>query len=240
MLALPDTGYMILLAQMPKHDYVFVDESGDAGYTLGEAGALLSSSYYVAAALHVCDDVFEQLNSHVAAFRYYSGLSHELKLPPEKEVFGRLMGPISFIATNGMNIWSSAVYLDKASYTGQYLKFGGHRPQDSAQFRNYILRCLLVFHFKMHPLVTGQWDLVLDRFPLTKLQTENLQNYLAGNYNIPTPTHITHAASIYVEALQVVHHIAAGFKDVVSGGTIHPTLKFVSCRDITTNQFVYP
>ena len=225
---------------MPNHDYVFVDESGDPSYATDPSGGLLSSPYYVAAALHACDDAFGSLNAHIAAFRYYSGMARELKLPPEKEVFERLMGPISRMAGSGMNIWGSAVYLDKASYVGRYLKPGGHRPQDPVLFRNHILRCLLEFHFSSHPLVTRQWDLVLDRIPLTKLQAENLQTYLAGNYNIPTPTHITHAASIYVEGLQVVHHIAAGFKDVVSGGAVHPTLSFVGSLDVTTNQFIDP
>jgi hypothetical protein len=36
---------------MPRHDYIFVDESGDAGYKLDPVtGELLSSNYYIAAA----------------------------------------------------------------------------------------------------------------------------------------------------------------------------------------------
>ena len=75
---------------------------------------------------------------------------------------------------------------------------------------------------------------MLDRIPLTKLQAENLQNYLSGNYNIPT--HITHASSIYVEGLQVVHHIASGFKNVVSDDPVREVVGFVSYRDLTTDQ----
>ena len=47
---------------MPKHDYIFVDESGDAGYKLHPVtGELLSSNYYVAAALHLTNDSFRDI-----------------------------------------------------------------------------------------------------------------------------------------------------------------------------------
>ena len=71
---------------------------------------------------------------------------------------------------------------------------------------------------------------------MTREQTENLRSYLAGNYNIPTPTNITHASSTYVEALQIVHHIAAGFKDVALGGVSPKVFSFVNVRDITTQH----
>ena len=224
---------------VPSHDYIFVDESGDPGYSVDASGVLSSSPYYVAAAFHVCDDTFGDLNSHVAAFRYLAGLSRELKIPPKAPPFDPLMKPIAAMADGGKNIWASVVYLDKATYTGRYLKPGGHRPQDPVLFRNHILRCPLEFHFLNHRLATNQWDLVLDRITLTESQAANLQGYLAGNYNIPTPTHITHAASIYVEALQIVHHIAAGFGDVALGSGPSPILRFVKYRDVTTDQFIY-
>ena len=45
--------------KMPRHDYIFVDESGRLGGTLDpESGDLLSSNFYVAAALHLSDDAF--------------------------------------------------------------------------------------------------------------------------------------------------------------------------------------
>ena len=48
---------------MPKHGYINVDESGDAAFKLDPVtGELLSSSYYVAAALHLCDDAFRGMN----------------------------------------------------------------------------------------------------------------------------------------------------------------------------------
>ena len=67
-----------------------------------------------------------------------------------------------------------------------------------------------------------------DRVDLTREQTENLWQYVAGNPNIPTPAHITHASSIYVEGLQVVHHIANGYKDVVVGNRVPAELSFVN------------
>lgn len=223
---------------MPKNDFIFVDESGDPGYEIHpESGKLLGSEYYVAATLHVCDDSIRFIHEHVAAFRYLTRLSKELKIPPGQPNFDSLMEPIGTLAREGHNIWASVVYLDKRTYTGSYLKPGGRHPTNAVQFRNYIIRRLLEFHFKHYPLASKQYDLVLDRIEMTKEQNENLQSYLAGNYNIPTPTNITHASSIYVESLQIVQHIASGYKGVVSGAEPPPGLSFVNERDITTHQY---
>ena len=161
-------------------------------------------------------------------------MTKELKLPPEKEVFDRLIGPIGALARSDENIWSSLVYVNKRKYDGQYLKPGGTRPQDPVRFRNWVLRRLLEWHFSWAPLQSQQYDLVLDRVEITREEKDNLQGYLAGNHIIPTPTNITHAASIYVEPLQLVHHIATGFKDFVLGGARPDSLSFVRTRDITT------
>ena len=224
---------------MPRHDYIFVDESGDPAYTIdSHSGQLASSSFYVAAALHLCDDSFGDLNKHIAAFRYYSGLSRELKIPPEREEFTKLIGPIRAMAEGGKNIWASVVYVDKLRYTGSYLKPGGERPADPIRFRNYILRRLLEHHFQRYELQSEQYDLVLDRIELTLQQDLNLRRYLSGNRDIPTPNNITHAASIYVEGLQVVHHIANAYMDVVGGASPPRELSFVNSRDLTINQYV--
>ena len=225
---------------MARHDYIFVDESGDAAFTHDPVSRQLSSSrLYIAAALHLCDDSFRDLNKHMAAFRYYSGLSRELKIPAGREEFTRLLDPIRAMAEGGKNIWASVVYVDKLSYTGSYLKPGGKRPPSPVRFRNYILRRLLEHHFRRYQLRAKQYDLVLDRIELTREETENLRHYISGNRNIPTPTHITHAASIYVEGLQVVHHIAEGYKSVVDGEHPPSELSFVNPRDLTTNQSVH-
>ena len=224
---------------MPKHDYIFVDESGDAAFKLDPvSGELLSSDYYVTAALHLCDDAFRDLNRHVAAFRYYSGLNRELKIPSQREEFTRLLDPIRGLTEAGKNIWASAVYVDKLRYNGSYLKPGGKRLASPVRFRNYMLRRLLEHHFQRYPLQSNQYELVLDRIDLTMEETDNLRQYISGNRNIPTPKYITHASSIYVEGLQVVHHIANGYKDVVDSGHAPAELSFVNLRDLTSNQYV--
>ena len=208
---------------MARHDYIFVDESGDAAFTHDPVSRQLSSSrLYIAAALHLCDDSFRDLNKHMAAFRYYSGLSRELKIPAGREEFTRLLDPIRAMAEGGKNIWASVVYVDKLSYTGSYLKLGGKRPPSPVRFRNYILRRLLEHHFRRYQLRAKQYDLVLDRIELTREETENLRHYISGNRNIPTPTHITE-----------------GYKSVVDGEHPPSELSFVNPRDLTTNQSVH-
>ena len=225
---------------MPRHDYIFVDESGDPAFTCDQiSGRLLSTSFYIVGALHLCNDSFRDLNKHVAAFRYYSGLNRELKIPAEKDEFTRLLDPIRAMAQGGKNIWASVVYVDKLKYNGSYLKPRGKRPASPVRFRNYMLRRLLEHHFQRYPLRSKQYDLVLDRVELTREETENLRRYISGNSNIPTPTHITHAASIYVEGLQIVHHIANGYKSAIYGDGPPPELSFVNPRDLTINQYIY-
>ena len=230
----------LCVPRMAKHDYIFVDESGDVGYGHDpNSGKLTSSNFYIAAALHLTDDAFGELNRHVAAFRFYSGLSRELKIPQSQEAFGKLLDPIRVMSEAGKNIWASVVYLDKLKYTGSYLKPGGTRPADSVKFRNYVLRRLLEHHFKTYELKSEQYDLVLDRVEMTREQIENLREYLGANRHFRTPTYITHASSIYVEGLQVVHHIANGYGSIIANEYVPSALSFVNARDITTNQRIF-
>lgn len=222
---------------MAKHDYIFVDESGDPGYKVDpESGQLLSSSFYIAAALHLSDDAFAGLNKHVASFRFYSGLSRELKIPPSMAEVDKLVNPIKMLAEAKGNIRASVVYLDKVKYTGSYLKPGGLRAADPVKFRNYVLRRLLKHHFRRYELLSNQYDLVLDRVETTRKQRAGLKRYLARDDQFPKPTYITHAASIYVEGLQIAHHIANGFKAAVAGQGTLEELSFVNARDLTRNE----
>ena len=220
---------------MPKHDYLFVDESGDPGYRLDPAsGELLSSPHYVAAVLHVTDDAFVHINRHMAAFRYYSGMNRELKLPRNQDTATRLLQPVAAMVESGVNVWASAVFMDKQRYSGGYLGPQSILPESPTKFRNFVLRLLLEHHFEQFPLKTEQYDLVLDRVEMTKGDRDNLELYLAQNLSIPTPRHVTHASSIYVDGLQIVHHIANGYRDVPFGHDIPGELGFVSARDITS------
>ena len=222
---------------MAKNDFIFVDESGDTGYKLDpETGELLSSPYYVLAALHITDDSVQLINRHVAAFRFYTGFSRELKFPPEREMFTRLLEPIKEMEVRGAEINASVVYLDKKKYTGDYLKPGGGRPQSTLYFRNRVLRCLLEFHFASYGLMSRQYELVLDRIDMTPGQVRNLETYLRNRRGLIAPRLITQADSIYVEGLQVVDNIASGFKNVVGGARIPESLLFVNAKDISEDM----
>ena len=224
---------------MPKHDYIFVDESGDAGYKLHPVtGELLSSNYYVAAALHLTNDSFRHLTEHMVAFKYYTGFIKELKIPPRKLQFERLLRPISMLSQEGKSIWASVVYVEKLRYTGCYLKPEGGRPANPGMSRNFILRLLLEHHLQSHRLQTQQYDLVLDRVDMTRKQADELWDYIRRNLTVPYPDYITHASSIYVEGLQVVHYIAEGFKNILKSNKIPSEFSFVTPRNLTENQDV--
>ncbi|MXY20194.1 MAG: DUF3800 domain-containing protein [Dehalococcoidia bacterium] len=222
---------------MAKNDFIFVDESGDTGYKLDpETGELLSSPYYVLAALHVTDESIRWINRHVAAFRFYTGFSRELKFPPEREMFTRLLEPIQEMTVRGVGIHASVVYLDKQRFTGDYLKPGCVRPQSTLYFRNRVLRCLLEFHFSSYGLISRQYELILDRIDMTPGQVRDLDIYLRNRRGLMAPRLITQADSIYVEGLQVVDNIASGFKNVVGGVSIPESLLFVNAKDVTEDM----
>ena len=163
---------------MAKNDFIFVDESGDTGYKLDpDTGELLSSPYFALVALHVTDESIRLINRHIAAFRFYTGFDRELKLPSEKDIFNRLVIPINDL-TARRDVFASVVYLDKMEYAGPYLKAGGQRPQSARYFRNRVLRCLLESHFQSYELVSGRYELILDRVDMKLADIENLRGYI--------------------------------------------------------------
>ena len=190
------------------------------------------------AAFHVTDDSYSKVIGHLAAFRYLRGLSRELKIPVGKPDFQRLMEPIQTTVDSDTSVTALVVYLDKVRYTGPYLNPSGSRGSDAHAFRNFVLRCLLEHHLTKFDLSSSHWDLVLDRVEMSVRQQMDLRSYLSGNQRIPNSVDITHASSIYVDGLQVVHHITNGFADILGGEQVSPFLKFVSSLDITLEQRV--
>ena len=220
---------------MAKYDYIFVDESGDPGYAIdARTGELLSSPFFAMAALHVTDDSYSNITRHVSAFRYLRRVSRELKIPPEKPDFSRLMQPVQELAEDDVAISASVVYLRKEDYRGPYLHPDGPRGQDARRFWNFALRRLLEWHFAANPLVSERYDLVLDRVEMSRSQRAELERYLDRNLRIPAPVNVTLASSLYVEALQVVHHIANAYGTESSSRTPRDSLRFVRARDITS------
>lgn len=198
---------------------------------------MLSSPFFVLAALHLCDDSIPQINRQVAAFRYLRSFDRELKLPAQQQYAGRLLEPIGKLAESDYNVWASVVYVDKERYTGRYLKPTPEVATDPLRFRNYALRRLLRHHFSLHPLKSNQYDLVLDRVDLTAADRENLTTYLRSRPDIPPPTYVTHASSVYVEGLQVVHNIANAYYDSLKDGhSLLTELSFVTPKDISMDR----
>ena len=169
----------------------------------------------------------------MAAFRYLRRLSRELKIPVGKPEFDRLMDPIQTLAEGGEAISASAVYLDKETFSGPYLRPDSPRGQDARRFWNFALRRLLEWHFAANPLISERYDLVLDRIEMSRAQKAELEEYLDRNLRIPTPVNVTLASSLYVEALQVVHHIANAHGTEEPSGTKHGLFRFVRALDIT-------
>lgn len=221
---------------MATWDYLFVDETGDPGD--GSGG---SSDYYGMSLLHITDDVFDRVLEHLTNLRYHRGLTRELRLKPVKRKggvweFGKLLDGIKALASQEA-VFASSVYLVKDQYTGPYLKDSSPRGKNPIWFRNFVLRHLLEFHFAECKPRTQQIDLVIDRFELSRDGRINLEEYIQNNYNLPPIKHITHAASLYVEVLQAVHHLSTVLKVLATGEAppdLLELLSFVRLKDITS------
>ena len=130
---------------------------------------------------------------------------------------------------------ASVIYLKKEDYGGPYLHPNGPRGQNARRFWNFALRRLLEWHFDANPLVSDRYDLVLDRIEMSRSQQAEIEGYLSRNLRIPAPINVTLASSLYVEALQVVHHIANAYGTEILSGTTHDSLRVVRALDITAD-----
>lgn len=80
---------------------------------------------------------------------------------------------------------------------------------------------------------------MFDRFEMSQEALKNLEDYLRENYSLPDLKHITHADSLYTEALQVTSQLVNQIKDVAlrkATGELKALLSFISIKDITNIQ----
>jgi len=97
------------------------------------------------------------------------------------------------------------------------LKTAPQKQGNPLKFRNFVHRRLLEFHFSLYPASTDEIELVFDRFDMSKEQISNLDNYLRNNWNLPKFRYITHADSIYCEALQLTGQLVNAVNDYKLG-----------------------
>ncbi len=140
---------------------------------------------------------------------------------------------------NDGSIKCSCVYLRKTEYTGPYLRADSPKGENPIAFRNFVHRQLLEFHFGEYPATTTNIELVFDRYEMQATAIVNLEEYLRGNYNLPPFKHITHANSLYTEALQITGQLVNLVKNHIQGtlnedkGEKKESFGFISLRDIT-------
>ncbi|MBM3149661.1 MAG: hypothetical protein FJ013_06475 [Chloroflexi bacterium] len=209
-------------------EYLFIDESGDPGHPSG-------SKYYAEVALQISGDHFSCLVHHSVAWRYIRRLTSEMKRLPRGHEMKPFLEPLSELQQTGA-IKCSCVYLTKDNYTGPYLKSDSPRGVNPVLFRNFVHRQLLEFHFSRYTQKYQNIELVFDRFEMTGEAIANLASYLRGNLRLPNLKHITHADSLYVDALQIVSQLVTVVKDVVleqSDAAQLKLIEFIPMRDIT-------
>jgi len=220
---------------MAKHLYVFIDESGDPGYAIGETGA--SSAHYAELALQIDDEGLVDFLTHIISWRYCQGRFYESKTLPKGRALARYINPIREIHCRG-NLHISCVYLIKEHYTGPYLKPSPATNQNPIFFRNFIHKKLLEFHFgKSSPAKEAEIHLIFDRYTMSRELSRNMKDYLHNNWNLPDFEHICHADSIYTEALQVASQLLIAVKDIIlqiANNETQNLLNFIAMKDITS------
>ncbi len=190
----------------PKRDFLFIDESGDAGSF---------SAYYILGLIHVTDVSLKELNLHLGALRYFGSVKRELKssriTPEQREQLRRILAH----AHQNCFVRASAVYVSKNEYRGIYLKSYHDQSADPVHFQNLMLRRLLEHHFATFKPQSQEVELVVDRFFRSESLEIKMRHYLRSDKHgrLPGFLHITQADSRYVELLQVADWIAGAVKE---------------------------
>jgi hypothetical protein len=191
--------------------YVFIDESGDSGDIARNRS---NSFYYAELALQADSQNIHRLCEHITNWRYVRGRFKEFESLPSGSDLSRFLIPVIQMQMDGL-IKCSGVYLDKNTYGGRYLRMQPGREINAIYFRNYVHRKLLEFHFSLYPVEQKSIELIFDRYEMSKESISNLEHYLDANWNIPKIKHITHADSVYCEALQLTSQLVNSLKDFV-------------------------
>lgn len=219
---------------MADNTYLFIDESGDPGYVLGNGA---SSKHYAELALQInSDESLSDCIAHIISWKYVSGKLHEIKPLPKGEGGVKYLAPLLELYYQG-KLLCSGVYLLKELYSGPYLKPelpSGHKP---LYFRNFIHKELLIHHFTQFPISKEERIyLIFDDYTMEFEGIRKVENYLQNNWDLPNFWRILHANSISTIALQVASQLIGAVKDIVldtSDQERRQLLSFIALKDIT-------
>lgn len=182
---------------MAKRDFLFIDESGEPGN---------ATDYYILGLIHVTDDSLKVLNTQLGAFRYFGGITKELKStrlnPKQKEL---LQNILKFCTHDSVFIRTTVVSIRKSDFTGPYLEDKMGYSKNAKKFRHFVLRRLLETHFAETETQSSEVEIVVDRFHSSEIDENMLRSYLrVDKHNrLPNFLHIIQADSRYVELLQI-------------------------------------
>jgi Protein of unknown function (DUF3800) len=194
-----------------QREYIFVDESGDPGFSGG-------SQQYLLGALHVNELTLDRLRLHLAAFRYHGEIQNEFKATSWADKLNakaaRLLQCLEDFTHSG-DIVSTVTWLDKAKYESNNGPYTG--DGQTHRLRHYQLRRLLECHRARRKWGT-KLDVVLDRWGQGSELKRDLESYLEGNRNLrPEIEHITFVDSKYCDPVQVIDIYLRLAKRVIQG-----------------------
>jgi len=195
-------------------NFVFVDDTGDAGKELSKG----ASAHFGMASLNIRDKDYEALRQLLSQIHWLSGTASIIGLGKESVRALNLLRGLKELARYGI-VTASGLYINKTEYGGRYLTWSDiDVPEGEWPYylRNYLLRHLLESHFKALGTLTEPVDLVLDRVLLTESQRKNTFEYLNSQtaiplrqaFTIPSIAHLTIADSEYVGGLEIAHVLA--------------------------------
>lgn len=202
--------------------FLFVDETGDPGHPSSES----SSRYYQLNVAVVHRESLAQMHKHLAAFRYFKDSGKELKKHTRDAK--TLAGVFTDLAHKD-NILFVSFILEKAKYTGPYLKRIGKTDfaYNPKKFRNFVVRRSFEHIFSKLVEIdpeTNNLEVVFDRYLESEADEENLKEYLRGNYKLPAFEKIVQVDSEYSEAVQMSDFIGRFVKEHCFDGNENMTV----------------
>ena len=173
-----------------KRRFVFVDESGDPGFVDG------SSNIFQLNILVIDDDEIRSIEREIYLYKYF--LDHHGELKENTNIKNKRM---KNLLTKIGDIQGSEFFytqIDKNKYNGPYK----NKP---FYFRNMLLKRVLQYLRKekyIDDII--ETEIVIDRYVNSRLQKNELENYLSDGYNLPKFLHIEQVDSRYCHMIQVL------------------------------------
>jgi len=173
-----------------KRRFIFIDESGDAGFSNG------SSDTFQLNILIISDDAIRSVEHEIYLYKYF--LDHHGELKENTNIKNKRMDNLlqKFGDIEGAKFFY--IKIQKSKYNGPY-------KNNPLYFRNMLLKRTLQYLRKNEHINDEiETEVVIDRYLNARTQKKELEEYINDGYNLPKFIHVEQIDSRYCHMIQVL------------------------------------